>query len=185
MVSLPDSGWVRALLDMKPTGALVVAVGLFVVASLGPVPDWAFVLLILAAVVCLAPPANWLAECVGARLRARREARRRPEVLARLSDLGPNELEILASCVRSNEQSFNCFLGDPTATSLRHKGLAILPTWSGDLRRHPHIIPDYVWEELRHRSQEILSAVDAQERAKAQRLAPTRKKERWLRGPYG
>ncbi|MCC2665986.1 MAG: hypothetical protein K0S35_3908, partial [Geminicoccaceae bacterium] len=186
MVSLPDSGWVRVLLDQAPAGALVVAAGLFLLAFLGPVSNVHFVLLIIAAIFCLVPPANQAFAKFGEWRRDRRERRRRPEVLAHLDGLGPYELAILAVCLRNNEPSFNCFLGDSTATSLRQKGLAAkLPGWDGEVRRYPHVIPDYVWEELRRRSQEILSADDARQRAEAERAAAKRNRDGWLRRPYG
>jgi hypothetical protein len=99
MISLPDSGWVRALLDLKPAGALVLAVGLGVLAGFGLVPEWSRPLLLVAAVVYLAPPANWLFECVEAWRGAGQQLKRQREVLAHLNDLGPKETSILADCL--------------------------------------------------------------------------------------
>jgi hypothetical protein len=174
MVSLPGSEWLRALRDAEPAAALVMAVGLAAIGWLAPMDDLTRVVLFVFALVCSVPSLNWLVKQFGAWRRHRLEIKRQPEVQAHLGDLGPHERQVLAGCLRRNEPSFTCHLADPTATSLRHKGLAMLPTWSGDICYHPHVIPDYVWKELRRRSLEILSADDARQRAEAERLAAMR-----------
>jgi hypothetical protein len=175
MQFLPDSGWLRmfelkastgvaafiaccatltlAQLDLLHLGALPVAIRTLLVA-----------VALFATVLCSARAWDVLSE------RWRVRTRRRKAL--HLDDLGTEELEILADCLTRQEQSFNRLLDDTTATSLRHKALATLPTCSGNIMNHPHIIPDFVWGELRRRSQEIMSAAADLERVKAQRRPP-------------
>jgi hypothetical protein len=91
--------------------------------------------------------------------------RRNRQALAHLDDLGPGELTVLADCLRRNEQPFEC--NPQTAASLRHKCLAWRPP-----PPRPHMIRDYVWKHVQRRKEEILSAADGQERARAERFGP-------------
>jgi uncharacterized protein YjiS (DUF1127 family) len=103
MQLIPDSGWLRAL-DLK-TGTLVaVAVACwiaFALAELGLSHMGALPVLVRAvlAVVGVFATALGLTRMGGSCYERWREWRRRRVVLARLSDLGPAELEILASCL--------------------------------------------------------------------------------------
>jgi len=87
----------------------------------------------------------------------------RQAVLARLGSLSEIEHRILSYLVQANNQSFNYRIDDGDVQLLVQKGLLRMAGGHQNVFAVPFCIPDFVWSELRRRSDEFSSAAPPEE----------------------
>ena len=151
MSNLPDSGWLRALDDLKTSTVAAVSLGcwaLFILAERGllhldALPSWATAIPVIVAV-----PASflWLCRLWDLGFAPFMERRRRRAILAKLGKLSRGEAEFLDNQVRKNKQTF-VDVDDLVVETLQYKGLVAPPLPSKSFLPG-YTIPDFVWSEL-------------------------------------
>jgi len=115
-----------------------------------------------------------------------RGRRRRRTILAQLDNLSASEAQLLAHQVTINEQTFNAAVDSPVVVGLRRKGLLARPAGIGNPFEYPHLIPDFVWTELRRRwpdrGQPEAPPVDARSGVLRARAGVSARRGGWDRG---
>ena len=84
-----------------------------------------------------------------------RRRKARSQTLRNLNTLSRDELFVLAFCLDRNQRSVTLYPYGQRATALVQKGL-LVPARYGTALEFAHTIPDYVWDELQRRKDEIL-----------------------------
>lgn len=123
-------------------------------------PDAVLLAAILFAILAVGSIAHWLTESVPG---ATRGWRARRKILARLDSLSEIEHRILSYLVQDNSQSFNYRIDDGDVQLLVQKGLLLMAGGHQNVFAVPFLIPDFVWRELRKRSDEFSSAAPPQD----------------------
>ena len=77
------------------------------------------------------------------------------ESLEYINTLSPDEWNVLLACLAGDRRTTILPFHDPTASSLRMKGL-LQPAPHGTLLQYPHTIPTHVWTFLQSRRCELL-----------------------------
>jgi hypothetical protein len=89
--------------------------------------------------------------------------RRRAVSLRALDTLNQEELLLLAYFTYRGAPTQELPLNYPPARSLVAKGLLRVTAGSGNMFAWPYIIPDFVWQELQFRRQELFPDIDSDE----------------------
>ncbi|MDD5088038.1 MAG: super-infection exclusion protein B [bacterium] len=104
--------------------------------------------------------------------------RQRSATIEYLSALSDKEVVVLGGCVRDNRRDAEIHKYEPAAESLTHKGLLDPATkQQEESLMHSYVIPMFVWKELQHRKDELLSRSEAINARRAQE-DQARKEER-------
>jgi Super-infection exclusion protein B len=86
-----------------------------------------------------------------------RASKDRSQTLRNLETLSRDELFVLAFCLDRNQRTVALYPFGQRATALVQKGL-LVPANYGTALEFNHTIPDFVWDELQRRRNEILPA---------------------------
>lgn len=165
MVAWPDSGWLKVL-DLKGSTAFFLAFGCGLVYFfaqnelfyLNLLPGWAIAIFVAIGILSFLLFLARLWELFIRNFNSWRFSRTaKQKTLEHLDTIDEKEKLYLGTLVRENMRSFNTKLSDPTAHSLAEKGLVERATGAGSRLEWPHIVPDYVWQELQKRKDEFLN----------------------------
>ena len=97
---------------------------------------------------------------VRAKEQAEEEKKYHSTVLKNLDYLSPQELRLLAQCIRNNTNAFNTYVHSPFASTMVSKGLIYTPGGTHHQDHYPFIVVDFVWEAILERKAELFEKDD-------------------------